>query len=349
MVACRRPRQAFTLVELLVVIAIIGILIALLLPAVQAAREAARRSQCSNHLKQMGLALQVFEDVKKRLPAGGAADYPPWGTVPNCGNWGSSWLVFILPQIEQGALYSKYDFVSGNSGWGNGNNWTLTRDVTISIYRCPSSPLPPDCTNPPNERQQGVSYVGVSGAVNGLIPGFNETRVNSGGGSAGCCSGGIAGGGGVLSPNSKTKLGDLTDGTSNTICISEESDYLYTQNGTKVPWAAGMFHGWCIGAYGNSTQAPPNYGPGGDARTFQMTTIRWAINQKKGWPDNPGNCGSVGVCDNLGTNIPLNSAHSGGVQAARCDGSVQFLNDSLSMDVLARLATRDDGQPTGAN
>jgi prepilin-type N-terminal cleavage/methylation domain-containing protein len=342
MVACRRPRQAFTLVELLVVIAIIGILIALLLPAVQAAREAARRSQCSSNLKNLGLALQNFEDVKKRLPPGGAGDYPPWGTNPNPG-WGSSWLVFILPFIEQGTIYDKLVF-PGDSGWGNGNNGAVYAQVNVPIYRCPSSPLPPDVPGPPPgaSRAQLVSYVGIAGAVNGLIPGYNETRNNAGGGGTGCCTGGIASGAGSLSPNSKTKLGDLTDGTSNTICISEQGDYLVTANGTKVQWGTGHLHGWGIGCYG--TGAPPNYGPGGDARHFQQTTIRYALNAKTGWPD-AGDCGGMGVCENVGNNIPLNSAHSGGVQAARADGSVQFMNDSTSLDIVARFAIRDDGKP----
>jgi prepilin-type processing-associated H-X9-DG protein len=77
-----------------------------------------------------------------------------------------------------------------------------------------------------------------------------------------------------------------------------------------------------------------------------MTTIRYRINQKTGWPDAPGNCGATGVCENVGSNVPLNSAHPGGVHLLMCDGSVQFVSDAVALDIVARLATRDDGQPT---
>ena len=104
-----------------------------------------------------------------------------------------------------------------------------------------------------------------------------------------------------------------------------------------------MLHGWMIGWH---TTGTPNGGANvGDARTFQMTTIRYQINRKTGWPNPPGDCGGQGVCDNIGTNIPLNSAHSGGVNALFGDGSVKFLRDSMPVATLAQLATRNDGIP----
>src|SRR5262249_44953286 len=133
----------------------------------------------------------------------------------------------------------------------------------------------------------------------------------------------------------------LVDGASNTMMVSEQADVLVTNNGTRVTWNASGPHGWAIGA--GSASAP--YGNGGDARAMQMTTIRYPINQKTGWPDTPGNCGSLGVCDNTGHNIPLNSTHPTGVNAVMGDGHVVFLTNSIPIATLAQLAARNDGLP----
>jgi prepilin-type N-terminal cleavage/methylation domain-containing protein len=289
-----RQRTAFTLVELLVVIAIIGILVALLLPAIQAAREAARRSQCSNNLKQIGVALHEFHDTYKRLPPGAAVDQRPFGEHPTGAAWGSSWMAYLLPFLERNALFEQLTF-RGNSGWdyqsppGTRPNNVAISNVTIGTYRCPSSPLPEYVANPPPGTSGSVmmvTYVGISGAVNGLIPGYPETRVNSG-------NGGLSGGGGVLFPNGEIGLSALIDGTSFVAAVSEQGDYLVTQNTNKVDWGAGHMHGWLIGA--NSTGKPPNYSAGGDNRTFQQTTIRWGVNLKaNNWP-NGGDCAGLGV------------------------------------------------------
>lgn len=132
----QRLRAGFTLIELLVVIAIIAILIALLVPAVQKVRESAARTQCSNNLRQIGIGLHGFHDIYKRLPPGGASDARPFGTVASSGEWGSSWLVFILPHVEQGPLFKKFVF-NGGSGWGTSaaNNVTATQNIQIPIYR----------------------------------------------------------------------------------------------------------------------------------------------------------------------------------------------------------------------
>ena len=347
MFASSHKRSAFTLVELLVVIAIIGILIALLLPAVQAAREAARRSQCSNNLKQLGLGLHNFHDTYKRLPPGIAQDQQPFGTQ-STGGCGSTWLTYILPYIEQSPLFEKLEF-TGSSGWGNQSNVQAISGVFIDVYFCPSSPL---------SRMAGSlnfsitpttvapTYVGISGAVDGLIPGYTESRVGSvDTGNPGCCVGGLPSGGGVLFPNSQINFAKIEDGTSNTMAAGEQGDWLTTQNGTKVQWRAGYTHGFMIGSC-HGTGTPPNY----SGRTFNLTTIRYRINYKDmggaGWPD-AGDCGGLGVCHNVGNNIPLTSAHPGGVLVLLCDGSVRFLSETTPLAVVARLATRDDGQPIG--
>jgi prepilin-type N-terminal cleavage/methylation domain-containing protein len=202
-----RKLRGFTLIELLVVIAIIGILVSLLLPAVQAARESARRTQCLNHLKQLVLATHNHHDTLKRLPPGGAMDQPPFGTdLPTGSNrWGSSWLVYILPFVEQQNLYDKWQFY-GQSGAFNANNNTVATGVVISTYLCPSSPLL--VTPAPRRAESFMSnYIGVSGAGNTLITGYNESRV------ATLPCGGQISGGGVMIPNGRIGFANITDGT----------------------------------------------------------------------------------------------------------------------------------------
>jgi len=344
-----RRRQGFTLIELLVVIAIIAILIGLLLPAVQKVRAAAARMKCQNNFKQIGLGLHNHHDTKGYLPPGGAADEPPFGTAQ--AGWGSSWMVYLLPYIEQDNFYSKWQF-SGASGWGNGVDGANLNGVVIQTYRCPATTLPilqNGQTNPTsnpggNGTAMMPTYVGIAGAVPGLIPGFSDARISTGAtGTAGCCSGGMTGGNGVLFPHSQLTLVGISDGTSNTMVVSEQADLLTTVNGAKVTWNAAGPHGWAIGS--NTGKPPGNYNNGGDARAMQMTTIRYPINQKTGWPNTPGDCGNQGVCDNTGQNIPLNSTHSGGVNILMGDGSVRFMPDSTPVAAVAILAIRDDGQP----
>jgi len=349
-----RPRQrGFTLIELLVVIAIIAILIGLLLPAVQKVREAAARSQCQNNLKQMGIAIHAFNDARGYLPAGGHSDQAPYGT--GGGGWGSAWTVFILPFIEQDNLFKAFTF-QGSSGWGGNpsglNNANRASNARISIYQCPASSAPKNVPGPPPGNVgpvQSNHYVGISGAVTAgatggvdTIPGYADNRFYVGAsGTAGCCVGGIAAGNGVLFPAGNINLAQIRDGTSNTLVIAEQNESLQTLNGTQVYWGAGLLHGWMIGWHANTS--PINNGQT-DARTFQMTTIRYQINQRTGWPNSPGHCGQTGVCDNMGTNIPLNSGHSGGVNALFGDGSIRFLQETIPLRTLAILAIRDDRQ-----
>jgi prepilin-type N-terminal cleavage/methylation domain-containing protein/prepilin-type processing-associated H-X9-DG protein len=337
-----KKRRAFTLVELLVVIAIIGILIALLLPAVQAAREAARRSECKNNMKQIGLALHNHHDSVGRFPPGGAADQQPFGTRPTPQGWGSGWMVYILPYIEQDSLMTKCLF-GGRSGWGNHHNYNLANGARVKSYFCPSSPLEPWCASPfggGGRQIMAPSYTGIAGAVDLPLQGYNYSgQVANGGGSTNCCSGGKASKNGVIFLNSEMRFASMTDGSSHTMVVGEISDFLETLNGTKVDRRSGGLHGFMIGASNSQ-----NLRPGSDQRLFNMTTVRYKINRKSGWANGNGNCASEGICQNASTNEPLNSAHPGGVNALLGDGSVSYLNDNTNLSVLAAYCIRNDGK-----
>jgi prepilin-type N-terminal cleavage/methylation domain-containing protein/prepilin-type processing-associated H-X9-DG protein len=336
-----RARSGFTLIELLVVIAIIAILIGLLVPAVQKVREAAARTQCLNNLKQFGLACHNYHDVYKTLPA---------GTSPirnNGGGWGYSWIVLVLPYIEQNAMYNRFDL--GQSFWaGNGQNVTAASNFQPAIFYCPSSDLKkltdPGAMGVGNIQNPTTNYVGIAGASNDPA---GRLSIGSNPGPGNCCSGGIVAGGGLLGPNTAVKLAAIKDGSSNTMMISEHSDFMVGPGGTLNDWRASLPHGAFMGY--DTTQIPP--GPnGGDNRAFNVTTIRYQINDtmnlgagNTGWVDNTG---VTGMGYNAGNNTPLNSTHTGGVNVCMGDGSVHFVTSSLPLLVVQALATRDDGKIT---
>jgi prepilin-type N-terminal cleavage/methylation domain-containing protein/prepilin-type processing-associated H-X9-DG protein len=367
-----RLRPAFTLIELLVVIAIIAILIGLLLPAVQKVREAAARAKCQNNLKQLGLACHNYHDVMGFLPTAGSAEGKPLASRPATG-WlngeGTNWSAYILPHIEQAALYNRMTF-NGDAGWTDDPNQVGSSAVNnvnqgvgtiMPMFRCPSDPKPPlirnDSNVPPSDQKKVTrnSYVAISGAVDRLDAGglFRESRnTNSSSWSADF---GITAWGGLICPAfNRVTFGQVTsqDGLSNTMMISEQGDFLSTlQSGVNVKsdeysltsTGGGLFRGH--GGTGRDSADNLSGGqPWMDARGQTSTTIRYRINTKTGWALNVPNVGvSPQRWNSEGANVPLVSAHSGGVNALLGDGSVRFFRDSTDLLVLARYATRDDG------
>jgi len=194
----KRRHSGFTLVELLVVIAIIGVLVALLLPAVQAAREAARRSSCSNNLKQIGLALHNYHDTYLSMP-------PAW--IEANGERLHAWGTFILPFIEEENVY---EVLARDFGTARSNNNANGRGARIEAYRCPSSTLPD----------------------NG---GGNRATSNYQSNKGGHFDNGDKGG--VFWNNSRVKFRDITDGTSNVIMVGETEGDSRTGNNAFPVWA----------------------------------------------------------------------------------------------------------------
>ena len=336
------PSRGFTLVELLVVIAIIGVLIALLLPAVQAAREAARRMSCSNHFKQIGLALHTYHDANRSFPAGVRHGLPNSAGTSS----GVSWWVGILPYIEQGPLYDKLDQVSPNCGLigVNATNSNAAHGIAIDTMLCPSSPLP-ELIKVGSYEVTRPSYVGIAGATDGVgdsISGaaFPETRVSA------CCLGGpiLTGqisAGGLLVPNRNIAIRDVTDGTSNVIVVSEISDFGRDNNGGQVEIDKGRL-GWLTGTKASGT--PSSYDSVLFPNTsYNITTIRYPLGTRNvGGP--PVTNRLQGVYVDHGANHPLLSAHPGGAMCLYADGSVSFFSETMDLAILKRLVTRDDGQ-----
>jgi len=353
MCAClrRRARSGFTLIELLVVIAIIAILIGLLLPAVQKIREAANRMKCSNNLKQIGLALHNYHDTNGFLPPSGGNDLPPFGNATGGPYWGSSWKVWILPYVEQDNIFRQWQ-LNNHSGWTNATNKAILNNngpVTIPIYRCPSTPLPPFATTNGLGNLMVGSYTGIAGSVivrsDGTVPSPGPYAV-------GCCngSGGQATDNGVLYAGGLVTLAAVSDGLSNTWVVAEQGHHLRDVNGKPITsgftrgfGSSETLYGWTMGSAINQGVSPASFG---DGRHFNATSVRWKINQLGPWTSADP---AYGVNNDAGPNFPLSSAHSGGINVLNGDGSVRFVRDSVSLDVQSAMCTKSGGESIGVN
>ena len=320
-----RRKKAFTLVELLVVIAIIGILIALLLPAVQAAREAARRMQCSNHLKQIGLAVHGFHDATGWLPVSRVACHH------------GTWATELFPYIEQGVALDR---------WGPEKSFQFqppaNKQVQISAYYCPSRRSPPQLSDPGQEVWNGspaesgalgdyagcmgdgydglnnnrdiFNMAGASGHSRGSMLTFHEdTTIRCGGTRPDWI---------YTGHTPALRLRDITDGTSHTFLIGEKHvpprlfGYLFDPKAMKIIVGDNSIY--------NGEQA--------------MTVCRYA---GSGFPL------ALSPTDPFNSNF--GSSHPGSCQFVLVDGSVQTLSTEVDTAILDLLANRHDGEPIPAD
>ncbi len=331
--------KAFTLVELLVVITIIGILISLLLPAVQAAREAARKLQCANNLKQLALAMHNYNTQHNTFPRNGYLN-PAWA-VP-CAWQQFSVNVFILPFLEQQNLYNQFRW----NDWGYDKGVGGPMEQRVSVFMCPSS-SPPSKPGTINDWYgPGGNYGWCSGSTADTAWGSGETCFN-----------------GMFNIFKEVRISDVRDGLSNTVMASEfltgscdtsaatfPNDIFYPGSGVysfanrdfptqaeieKIGQAAlsspqrflsnnGTLWSWY--AHGQSlfnAAAPPNFK----------------------YPSTGGDCCPGGAHDWSPGLIPPRSMHAGGVNVAMGDASVQFINESINLLTWQRLGNRRDGQP----
>lgn len=339
-------RSGFTLIELLVVIAIIAILIALLLPAVQQAREAARRTQCKNNLKQMGLAIHNYESTFSRFPtAGEATDRAAIGRR----FFPVSTFTAILPYIDQAPLYNRWNFSYHYSNSTNSSNAAASR-TTITAYLCPSNPnAKPDNLGFGSVDYMPIAYTDlnpISGIRNKAIEGFS---LNSD----------VDGALGLYG----NRIADITDGTSNTVAIIEDAGRDVNTVGAYDP--AGTF----AGAQGTVTRviggapgvdlsvmpgggrsapnrwADPDSGSGVSGPPNATSSPIGIINQNKSPQGGPAAC--PWTTNNCGPNDEPFSLHVGGCHALLCDGTVRFLSENVDTHIVRRLASRSDGEVIG--
>ncbi len=357
----KRARRGFTLIELLVVIAIIAVLIALLLPAVQSAREAARRAQCSNNLKQLGLAVHSYHGTANVVPA--LCMYPG-GQFNQSGGWAASWAIALLPYVEQSVMFSAYNFyapavvLSAPSGGVSGLENTTVTYTQLSTFLCPSEPN----ANRPALTATS-SYVANYGGP-GQIAGYSGVIVPIGDPNT------ILGIGPSMGRVGPVTFESIRDGQSNTAMFSE---HLYGITGSpKVAPGNGANSKRGIFSVSPSGAGLASRGPGATAmlqacQSLSATSISvdsdrlsntayatnpWYLSMVSynhlGSP-NSLNCMNASAEASFVTSAsyvgPLGSApatsnHPGGVHVAFADGSVRFVKDGVNSAVWWGIGTR---------
>jgi prepilin-type N-terminal cleavage/methylation domain-containing protein/prepilin-type processing-associated H-X9-DG protein len=343
-----RPLHGFTLVELLVVIAIIGILVAMLLPAIQAAREAARRSQCTNNMKQVALAVLNYENQKNVLPRGtynyldstGKGTAPPYGSFNGIGSSANAgndkfdrrcWFHDVLPFVEEQSLSDGFEaYMNTRLPWGP---YPSAMDfeqapVVVRSFVCPSDPISPKTKtfHPGNiALTQGFSgnYIGCAGsfymnklrtdhpdyALYGTNPMLSGTKAD-----------------GLLLGGANVQTAQCTDGLSKTALVSE----LRLVEDTAANDTRGRYYNPAHGGVLFTTLEPPNSARGDE--------VSWVSNK---------NDVSLAPIAEQGENafyfLTARSYHPGGANVARADGSIDLVSEGIDRNVYQALGSRDGG------
>jgi prepilin-type N-terminal cleavage/methylation domain-containing protein len=328
----RAARRGFTLVELLVVIAIIGVLVALLLPAIQAAREAARRSSCGNNLKQLGLALQNYHDARKTFPYS-VVCIPTSASMGGTSNVGPTWVTAILPFIEGGNVISTYN---KTAFWMDMPANVSFHGATLPFMICPSDAFAPVAFNGANvstvnspASNWGRGCYGCNTSVYWYYNGLSNSSTNFNS---------MINGKGIMAPNVSLSMKQITDGTSKVIALAEmRADP--SPSGSRGIWAypfgasALMAHGACNEDGSAGYDIGPN-NPG---------SVNTGANSGG---DHVGGCGasltgtqlfSLGmgcVSDSFAAIQGPKSSHPGGLLNVFCDGSVHWMDDTIQTGVV---------------
>lgn len=304
----RLHRAGFTLIELLVVIAIIAVLIALLLPAVQQAREAARRTQCKNNLKQIGLALHNYHDTYSRFPIAFE-----WIDKPDGTSFLRGWAMRILPQLEQGALWEQWNL---NLGHPESPNRQLVA-TGLPVFICPSTAQPTVAEFPVADWMSGYSEGATVRA--GRCDYYAASETTDAAGNY------VDDWDGVLFYDQSYGIRDITDGTSSTLLVGEMAGFPTVYNRGRRPdptLTPNLQNGhW---AAGNRLQVAP----------FDAQGLTWGAGNKL-----------INSTNRWGAN--LFSFHPGGVHSLLCDGSVRFINENTDAVIVRRLFGKNDGGVVG--
>lgn len=303
-----KRRRGFTLIEVLVVIAIISVLVALILPAVHQAREAARRTACKNNLKQLALAMHNYETTYRVLPPGYVHKPGPAGSsLAPANHAGMAWGAMLLPQLEQPGLYRRFN--SNIPVWDLANR--EARETQLPVFLCPSDPwsenvfvIRDDSTNPV-EQYAAASYAANWGPATATVN-LDDTPLRSQG---------------VFYRNSRTRVRDITDGLSNTLAVGERTNGPLP-GGTSGGGHASFETSW-VAAVRDVDDLADDHGH------MVLFETQFLPNQVGG--------------DDKGLSAP----HIGMCQFALCDGSVRAISENIDADLYNALGTRRGREPVG--